>query len=62
MTEENFKNKEKIEKKENVRKEGGRTRRPYNRKKKEFNNEEKEIRVSQEKNMVEVKKEENKDY
>ena len=34
MTEENFKNKEKIEKKENVRKEGGRTRRPYNKKKK----------------------------
>ena len=61
MTEENFKNKEKIEKKKNVRKEGGRTRRPYNRKKKEFNNEEKEIRVSQEKNMVEVKKEENKE-
>ena len=61
MTEENYKNNEKFEKKENVKKEGGRTRRPYNRKKKEFNNEEKEIRVSQEKNMVEVKKEENRE-
>ena len=67
MTEENFKNKEKIEKNEKIekkekrRKEGGRTRRPYNRKKKEFNNEEKEMRVSQEKNMVEVKKEENRE-
>ena len=60
MTEENFKNNEKIEKKENVKK-GGRTRRPYNRKKKEFNNDEKEMRVSQEKNMVEVKKEENRE-
>ena len=61
MTEENLKNNEKFEKKENTKKEGGRTRRPYNRKKKEFNNEEKEMRVSQEKNMVEVKKEENRE-
>ena len=61
MTEENFKNNEKIDKKENVKKEGGRIRRPYNRKKKEFNNDEKEMRVSQEKNMVEVKKEENRE-
>ena len=59
MTEENLKNNEKIEKKENVKKEGGRTRRSYNRKKKEFNNNEKEMRVTQEKNMTELKKEEN---
>ena len=61
MTEEILKNNEKIEKKETTKKEGGRTRRPYNRKKKEFNNDGKEKKVSQEKNMVEVKKEENKE-
>ena len=60
MTEEILKNNEKFEKKENTKKEGGRTRRPYNRKKKEFNNEAKEMKVSQEK-KVEVKREENKE-
>ena len=61
MTEEILKNNEKFEKKENTKKEGGRTRRPYNRKKKEFNNEVKEMKVPQEKNTVEVKKEENRE-
>ena len=61
ITEEILKNNEKFEKKENTKKEGGRTRRPYNRKKKEFNNEVKEMKVPQEKNTVEVKKEENRE-
>ena len=66
MTGEILKNNEKFVKKENAKKEntnkeGGKTRRPYNRKKKEFNNEAKEMKVSQEKNMVEAKKEENRE-
>ena len=66
MTGEILKNNEKFVKKENAKKEntnkeGGKTRRPYNRKKKEFNNEAKEMKASQEKNMVEAKKEENRE-
>ena len=66
MTGEILKNNEKFVRKENTKKEntkneGGKTRRPYNRKKKEFNNEAKEMKVSQEKNMVEAKKEENRE-
>ena len=66
MTGEILKNNEKFVRKENTKKEntkneGGKTRRPYNRKKKEFNNEVKEMKVSQEKNMVEAKKEENRE-
>ncbi len=61
MTEEILKNNEKFVKKENIKKEGGRTRRPYNRKKKEFNNEVKEIKNENEKNNVEIKNEENRE-
>ena len=61
MTEEILKNNDKFIKKENTKREGGKARKPYNRKKKEFNNEGKEMKVSQEKNTTEVKKEENKE-
>ena len=61
MTGEILKNNEKFVRKENAKKEGGKTKRPYNRKKKEFNNEEKEVKMAQEKNAVEVKKEENRE-
>ena len=64
MTGEILKNNEKFVKKENTKreskKEGGRTRRPYNRKKNEFNNETKETKNSKEKNM-EIKSDENKE-
>ena len=64
MTGEILKNNEKFVKKENTKreskKEGGRTRRPYNRKKKEFNNESKETKNLKEKNM-EIKSDENKE-
>ena len=64
MTGEILKNNEKFVKKENTKKEskkeGGRTRRPYNRKKKEFNNESKETKNLREKNM-EIKSDENKE-
>ena len=39
MTEEILKNNDKFIKKENTKREGGKARKPYNRKKKEFNNE-----------------------
>ena len=58
MTGEILKNNEKFVRKENTKKEGGKTKRPYNRKKKEFNNDEKEVKMTQEKNAVEVKREE----
>ena len=66
MTGEILKNNEKFVRKENTKKEntkneGGKTRRPYNRKKKEFNGEAKEMKITQEKNMPEIKKEENKE-
>ncbi len=61
MTGEILKNNEKFVRKENSKKEGGKTKRPYNRKKKEFNNEEKEVKMTQGKNAVEVKKEENRE-
>ena len=64
MTGEILKNNEKFVKKENTKreskKEGGRTRRPYNRKKNEFNNETKETKNLKEKNM-EIKSDENKE-
>ena len=54
MTGEILKNNEKFVRKENTKKEntkneGGKTRRPYNRKKKEFNGEAKEMKITQEK-------------
>ena len=61
MTGEILKNNEKFVRKENTKKEGGKTKRPYNRKKKEFNNEEKEVKMAQEKNAVEVKREESRE-
>lgn len=61
MTEEILKNNEKFVKKENTKKEGGRTRKPYNRKKKEFSNEVKEAKIVNEKNNVEIKNDENKE-
>ena len=62
MTDENLKNNEKFVKKENIKKEGERPRRPYHRKKKEFNNNEgKEIKKVNEKNNMEIKNEENKE-
>ena len=61
MTDEILKNNEKFVKKENIKKEGGRTRRPYNRKKKEFNNEIKETKNENEKKNMEIKHEENKE-
>ena len=61
MTEEILKNNEKFVKKENIKKEGGRTRKPYNRKKKEFSNEVKEAKIVNEKNNVEIKNDENKE-
>ena len=64
MTGEILKNNEKFVKKENTKKEskkeGGRTRRPYNRKKKEFNNESKETKNLREKNM-EIKSDKNRE-
>ena len=61
MTEEILKNNEKFVKKENTKKEGGRTRKPYNRKKKEFSNEVKEAKIVNEKNNVEIKNDENRE-
>ncbi len=61
MTEEILKNNEKFVKKENTKKEGGRTRKPYNRKKKEFGNEVKEAKIVNEKNNAEIKNDENKE-
>lgn len=61
MTEEILKNNEKFVKKENTKKEGGRTRKPYNRKKKEFSNEVKEAKIVNEKNNAEIKNDENKE-
>ena len=56
MAEENFKNSEKKVRKDNEKREGGKTRRPYNRKKKEFNNE-----IKENKNDMEIKKDQNKE-
>ncbi len=61
MTGEILKNNEKFVRKENAKKEGGKTKRPYNRKKKEFNNEEKEVKMAQGKNAVEVKNDQNRE-
>ena len=61
MTEEILKNNEKFVKKENTKKEGGRGRKPYNRRKKEFNNEGKETKNKNEKNNMEMKKDESKE-
>ena len=56
MTEEVLKNNEKF-----VKKEGGRTRRPYNKKKKEFNNEVKEIKKLNNRNNMEMKLDESRE-
>ena len=67
MTGENLKNNEKFVKRENNQKEGGKTKRPYNRKKKEFNNDikdisnEKELKNENETKNMKIKHEENKE-
>ena len=67
MTGEILKNNEKFVKRENNQKEGGKTKRPYNRKKKEFNNDikdisnEKELKNENETKNMKIKHEENKE-
>ena len=67
MTGEILKNNEKCVKRENNQKEGGKTKRPYNRKKKEFNNDikdisnEKELKNENEIKNMKIKHEENKE-
>ena len=67
MTGEILKNNEKFVKRENNQKEGGKTKRPYNRKKKEFNNDikdisnEKELKNENEIKNMKIKHEENKE-
>ena len=59
MTEEILKNNEKFVKRENNQREGGKTKRPYNRKKKEYNNEVKENKNEKEKRNMDIKSDEN---
>ncbi len=52
MAEEKLKNNENFTKKENIKKEGGRPKRPYNRRKKEFNSEVKDTKIVKERNNL----------
>ena len=61
MTEENLKNNEKIERNVNSKKEGGKPRKPYNRRKKEVNKELKDIKNIDEKKIEKVNKETSRD-